>query len=84
MCIDREEYFRSVGEIWNGGIDECIFYKCLEDGNIIFIEFVCEEEFFFICERIVEVVIGIVDKLICCFKKVCGMYGNWSCVDIWL
>jgi hypothetical protein len=83
VCTDREEHPRSAGEIWNGGIDECTLYKCLEDGNIIPIEPVCEEEPSPICERTAEVVIGIVDKLTCCSKKVCGMYGNWSCVDIW-
>ncbi|CAH7332136.1 Otogl [Phodopus roborovskii] len=71
-CTDSEDQPRSVGEIWNGGTDECALYKCLEDGSIIPIEPVCEEEPSPICEREAEVVMGIVDELTCCSKDVCG------------
>ncbi|KAM7328139.1 hypothetical protein ACRRTK_012231 [Alexandromys fortis] len=72
LCTDREDQPRSAGEIWNGGVDECALYKCLEDGSIIPIEPICEEEPSPICEREAEVVMRIVDKLTCCSKEVCG------------
>ncbi|KAL1775248.1 otogelin [Sigmodon hispidus] len=72
VCTDSEDQPRSAGEIWNGGIDECALYKCLEDGSIIPIEPVCEEEPSPICEREAEVVLGVVDELTCCSKEVCG------------
>ncbi|MEJ1277194.1 otogelin-like [Cricetulus griseus] len=71
-CTDNEDQPRSVGEIWNGGVDECALYKCLEDGSIIPVEPVCEEEPSPICEREAEVVMGIIDELTCCSKEVCG------------
>lgn len=82
MCTDSEDQPRSAGEIWNGGIDECVLYKCLEDGSIIPIEPVCEEEPSPICERETEVVMSIVDKLTCCSREVCGMWINSSLVDM--
>ncbi|ERE91592.1 phosphotidylinositol phosphatase PTPRQ-like protein [Cricetulus griseus] len=71
-CTDNEDQPHSVGEIWNGGVDECALYKCLEDGSIIPVEPVCEEEPSPICEREAEVVMGIIDELTCCSKEVCG------------
>lgn len=50
----------------------------MENGSIIFIEFDCDEEFFLICEREVEVVLGFIDEWICCLKEVCGLYVGWS------
>ncbi|XP_012511764.1 PREDICTED: otogelin-like protein [Propithecus coquereli] len=71
-CTDSEEQPRTAGEIWNGCIDECALYKCLENGSIIPIEPDCDEEPSPICEREAEVVIGITDKWTCCSKEVCG------------
>lgn len=82
MCTDSEDQPHSAGEIWNGGVDECALYKCLEDGSIIPIEPICEEEPSPICEREAEVVMRIVDKLTCCSKEVCGMWINSSLVDM--
>ncbi|KAM6153043.1 otogelin-like protein isoform 1-T1 [Erethizon dorsatum] len=71
-CTDSEDQPHTAGEIWNAGVDECALYKCLEDGSIIPIEPDCEEEPSPICEREAEVVLGIIDKLTCCTKEVCG------------
>ncbi|MBZ3881922.1 Otogelin-like protein [Sciurus carolinensis] len=71
-CTDSEDQPRTAGEIWNGGTDECALYKCLESGSIIPVEPDCEEEPSPVCEREAEIVIGIIDKLTCCSKEVCG------------
>uniref|UniRef100_A0A8I3RW39 Otogelin like n=2 Tax=Canis lupus familiaris TaxID=9615 RepID=A0A8I3RW39_CANLF len=71
-CTDSEDQPRTAGEIWNGGIDECALYKCLENGSIIPIEPDCDEEPSPICEREAEVVLGTVDKWTCCSKEICG------------
>ncbi|ELK02529.1 hypothetical protein PAL_GLEAN10022422 [Pteropus alecto] len=71
-CTDSEDQPRTAGEIWNGGIDECALYKCLENGSIIPIEPDCDEEPSPICEREAEVVLSIIDKWSCCSKEVCG------------
>uniref|UniRef100_G3RGH6 Otogelin like n=1 Tax=Gorilla gorilla gorilla TaxID=9595 RepID=G3RGH6_GORGO len=71
-CTDSEDQPRTAGEIWNGGIDECALYKCLENGSIIPIEPDCDEEPMPVCEREAEVVMGIIDKWTCCSKEVCG------------
>ncbi|KAB1269975.1 Otogelin-like protein [Camelus dromedarius] len=70
-CTDSEDQPRTAGEIWNGCIDECALYKCLENGSIIPIEPDCDEEPLPICEREAEVVLGFIDKWTCCSKKVC-------------
>ncbi|EPQ18898.1 Phosphotidylinositol phosphatase PTPRQ [Myotis brandtii] len=71
-CTDSNDQPRTAGEIWNGGVDECALYKCLENGSIIPIEPDCEEEPSPICEREAELILGIVDKESCCSKEVCG------------
>ncbi|KAF3825973.1 hypothetical protein GH733_006087 [Mirounga leonina] len=71
-CTDSEDQPRTAGEVWNGGIDECALYKCLENGSIIPTEPDCDEEPSPICEREAEVVLSITDKWTCCSKKVCG------------
>nr|XP_023423412.1 otogelin-like protein [Cavia porcellus] len=79
-CTDSEDHPPHCwGRFGNGGIDECALYKCLENGTIIPIEPDCEEEPTPICEREAEVVMGIIDKLTCCAKEVCG--GEFTTVD---
>ncbi|ELW70528.1 Otogelin-like protein [Tupaia chinensis] len=71
-CTDSEDQPRTAGEIWNGGVDECALYQCLENGSIISVEPDCEEEPSPVCEREAEVVLGIIDKWTCCLQEVCG------------
>lgn len=71
-CTDREGQPRTAGEIWNGGVDECALYKCLENGSIIPVEPDCDDEPSPVCQREAEVVMGITDRLTCCSKEICG------------